>query len=215
MRSLCLVALLVAGCGGGAEQGGDAATDSSRDGGSDARDTGVDSDSEAGDAAAWSPVCPRELPSLGSACSDENVECEYGELQYDIGCDTVVECNCGTWVMADYGPTGCQPDGPNPSGCPSTYAGLEADLDDECSMGLQCEYTQAVCQCLSVSSGGPVFDDAGAWQCEPGAGCPLPRPRLGSTCSTPGESCTYTPCAFGEECKDGYWQANVLACAGG
>jgi hypothetical protein len=53
------------------------------------------------------------------------------------------------------------------------------------------------------------------WTCsQPAAGCPNPRPRIGSSCSQDGLSCNYGACSGGVEvqCKDGYWQQANVPC---
>jgi hypothetical protein len=219
------------GCGGtvlGAGDGG--APESSTEASSDAKsdrtappDAGPDApiaDGGHDSTVSWSPVCPEEAPTVGSACSlpemmdSPSIVCEYGKLQYDPSCDTLVQCVSGAWAPVTAVGTGCQPDGPNPTSCPASYAALKGMEGESCpSNGLRCEYPEAVCVC-SRGFGGPVELDASlGWYCNPGAGCPLPRPRLGSTCST-NLQCTYFTCDFGESCTGGYWQAEFEGCAG-
>jgi hypothetical protein len=103
---------------------------------------------------------------------------------------------------------------PHPSSCPATYAAVAAIDGGACDdNGIQCEYPQGVCWC-NLGFGGIAEADAGpTWTCAPGSGCPMPRPRVGSTC-TGNQNCTYEPCQFAESCTDGYWQGEFEACAG-
>ena len=48
----------------------------------------------------------------------------------------------------------------------------------------------------------------------PAAGCPEPRPRIGSSCTQPGLSCDYGSCTGGVllQCTDGSWQMVDTPC---
>jgi len=216
-------ALCATACGGTVVQGnadGGGSDASSPDGSPDATpgtDGSPPSDGATDGDQPWSPICPEDQPTIGSACSmtpprdSPEILCEYGELQYDPGCDTVLTCEEGTWQNA-FGPSEtCQPDGPNSSSCPATYGDI--DGGGSCTdNGLRCEYPQGVCTC-SAGFGGPVILDGGtSWYCNPGPGCPMPRPRLGSSC-TGNQQCTYQTCQFGESCTGGYWQGEFEGCA--
>jgi hypothetical protein len=158
----------------------------------------------------WSAVCPVTAPTVNGTCTNEGVTCEYGSLQYDIACDTVLQCENGTWQTFEMAGA-CTPDMPNPATCPSTYAAI--DQGGACSpSGETCAYADGVCNC-EVFFGGVEVGDAGpTWVCNPGPGCPMPRPRLGSPC-TGNTSCTYETCSFGESCQDGAWQGEFEGCA--
>jgi hypothetical protein len=67
-----------------------------------------------------------------------------------------------------------------------------------------------------VPIGGPVQIDGGTpdWGCVPEQGCPFPRPLLGVACNSPGQTCTYEACSYGETCQNGAWQADEEGCAG-
>jgi hypothetical protein len=207
IRTICLLgAILAMGCGGQTLGG-------PGDDGGPGSDAGPGTDG----GRAWSPVCPEDQPALKSACSKEGLVCEYGKLNYDPSCDTIVQCFGGKWGTASggLGSSGsCQPDGPNPSSCPATYAGVQAigggPCDDE---GIQCEYPQGVCWCTAGFGGLEVPDAGATWTCAPGDGCPMPRPRIGTAC-TGHQNCTYEPCEFTESCAGGYWQGAFEACAG-
>jgi hypothetical protein len=216
-KAWVLLAVVTVGCGGkfvgvGPSDGSPDASgnDSSDDAATDAATDAPIINDAGGDAAPpWSPVCPTEQPAPGSACSaSASVECEYGRLQYDIGCDLVLECTDGVWQSATLGPSSCQPDGPNSAACPASLpTGVCNDNN------LRCEYPEGVCQC-SAGFGGPIELDGGlSWFCNPGKGCPMPRPRLGSSCATGDQNCTYLTCEFAEDCQDGYWQGQFEACA--
>jgi hypothetical protein len=223
-RVLIALALCEVACGGtilgsSTDGGSDAATDSALEGGGpDA--TGPDG-SSVDTGKSWSPVCPENEPVVGSACSipdprdSPGLWCEYGKIQYDVSCDTAYQCQEGVWTKSNPLPRStCQPDGPNAPSCPATYGDLQAIPGAACtSDGLRCEYPQGVCSCAR-SFGGPIEPDAGTtWFCNPGADCPMPRPRLGASCSGSGQNCQYLTCEFGEACVDGYWEAMLEGCA--
>lgn len=157
-----------------------------------------------------SGLCPASVPAMGSACSVADLQCEYGTSFYP-GCDTVVQCSGGVWsggVVGTYCP------GPNPSGCPSS---LQAAVGQLCgSNQASCDYPDGQCTCGNLF-GPPVYVDGGptnqTWSCfQPTAGCPLPRPRLGSAC-TGNASCEYQSCAFSEQCVNGAWAGFPEGCA--
>jgi hypothetical protein len=191
---------LLAACGG-------AIASSERDGGSD-RDAGraeAGGPDGAADAEAWSPVCPPIAPAVGGACNVNQATCEYGNLQYEVGCNTVITCDNFVWTSFDAG-LPCVPDAPNPSSCPSSLALVEAQGTLPCApSGANCAYPQGVCPCatpLGLPDGSPT-----TWNgCYPGQGCPMPRPRLGSPCSGHDVGCVYQPCSFGQYCLDGAWR---------
>jgi hypothetical protein len=222
-RTLLAIALCHVACGGSVAAGGgdydsgsaDARHIPSSDSGHDsaAPDTGHDG------GAPWSPVCPEQLPAIGSPCTipdpmdSPEILCEYGPIQYDINCSMTVQCDNGQWASGLADPSSCQPDGPNTAACPASYEALMAIPNSECSdTNLRCEYPEGVCVC---SSGFDVveIDGGTTWSCNPGPGCPVPRPRVGSSCST-NVSCTYETCDFGESCSGGYWQVLFEGCAG-
>jgi len=164
----------------------------------------------------WSPVCPVTRPAAGTPCMSDGAECEYGLLEYDVSCDPVMKCAGGTWSKdVAYADFGCD-DLLNSPMCPLTYEGAAGlgTTGKKCSdKGLRCEYsTKGVCICSPPVNTPVVLVDAGlSWSCNPGLDCPMPRPRLGASCSTT-LSCTYQSCEFGETCLDGYWHGQLLSC---
>ena len=97
--------------------------------------------------------------------------------------------------------------------CPATYPG--ASQNQPCSPeGLDCSYSQGQCNCtISILVNGPNP----SWQCTtPAAGCPEPRPRIGSSCNQPNLSCDYGACAGGIAvvCQNGVWAEEGVACPG-
>ena len=223
-HAVLTLALLAVGCGGAvvgarSDAGSDAGAEASID--APGPDSGADaspSDAAHDSGKPWSPVCPEAAPAVGSPCTPPDsmdvpeLLCEYGGPQFDPSCDTVVTCQSGTWQVANIGPS-CQPDGPNPAACPASYAGATGS-DSSCSAaGTRCEYPQGVCIC-STGFGGPIEIDASTrWYCDPPPGCPMPRPRLGSSCSGTSTTCEYSPCDFAEQCSGGFWQGLFEGCA--
>ncbi len=181
---LALIALSVlASACGGMLSGGD--------------DGGVDSSGP------WSPVCPQSEPSQGSSCSHDALECEYG-------CGNVVVCSSGTWAGAvNFGNDVTCDAGPNPKTCPSAFSSITQGAT--CAFdGTTCIYGQGVCQCSSPAD--PTPDAGASWFCGPEPGCPMPRPRIGSACTTPNLTCDYQQCGNSIICKDSVWQGTFAGC---
>lgn len=117
-------------------------------------DVGISPDASGADAqwgssgGAWSPVCPDSTPAIGSPCTQENLQCEYGNAWWDVACDTVVQCLQGSWSVAEPAGTVCQPEpGPNSTLCPSNST-LIADGVSCPDAGLLCVYGEGVfCSC--------------------------------------------------------------------
>jgi hypothetical protein len=213
---------LTFGCGGsvftGAPGGGDSGAHDSGPGPSDGGgpDGSGGPDAFGDDSPApWSPVCPETLPTTGSSCSKENVQCEYGSAWWSVACDQVVQCEGGQWTIFQPSFEPCQPQpGPNTAACPADFASVPQG--SACSTdGLSCVYAEGQCAC-QVPLEGPVQIDGGTgyWGCVPEQGCPFPRARLGTSCTNAQADCTYEECSYAQTCEDGVWQAQEEACAG-
>lgn len=167
------------------------------------------------DASPPSGPCPAQAPALGSACADEDLQCEYGQSEYPA-CDTVVQCSSGSWQSYPMG--GVCP-APNPSSCPPTMAAANGSSCDPGPYGAtSCFYPTGGCYCGSLGGPIPIEPDGGyppqTWFCDdPGPGCPLPRPRIGSTCTDEGVSCQYLQCNFAQSCTGGVWVSQPEGCA--
>jgi hypothetical protein len=141
------------------------------------------------DGGPWSPVCPLSPPGEGTACSQDKLQCEYGDAWWSAGCDQVVECQHGVWQSVAGTPllnAACEPPpGPNPPSCPPDTGSFQSRTP--CTLnqtGLTCFYGQGTsCTCAHPDSG-PL------WYCGPDPGCSSTRPRVGATCNTT-LSCTY------------------------
>jgi hypothetical protein len=125
---------------------------------------------------------------------------------------------------------------PNPAECAPTRAAVpegQACTKSSDASGTTCSYDGASCTCGSFCRSYPVAQrpcdaDAGVtqnccdttkieWHCFDGPKfCTTPRPRLGSACSTEGESCALTePGECGEpilKCDKGTWTLPNVSC---
>jgi hypothetical protein len=124
--------------------------------------------------------------------------CEGGSSPVEV-CDTVATCNGGRWQVTPAGSGSCG--GGDGGSCPPSFASVPRQ--QHCSpYGFDCDYPEGRCACAVPA--GPVPLDASAaaeWLCQdPAPGCPQPRPRLGSACTSAqdGVLCDYGACsAFG------------------
>jgi hypothetical protein len=203
------VLALAAACGGSSQTGvgGDAGGGASSSG-------GTSSGSVLGGA------CPASTPGTKASCaaSIEGVTCEYGD-DPNLACDPLFTCTNGTWepVNTDTSST-CPTPVANGGACPASYGA--AETAGSCTAtGTSCAYVQGRCEC-AVPTGGPpsVGGNAAKWLCDdPAAGCPMPRPRVGSTCSPSGLQCSYGACSIPDGielvCTAGVWQTTPTACA--
>lgn len=171
----------------------------------------AESSSDAGDgpASSWSPFCPESAPALGSRCPSDLPATMLGDLECEYGCGDVLVCAEGTWSGAP-GHWFCQA-GPNPTVCPSAIASIAPG--GACTeVGATCAYATGICQCNAPSD--PTPDGGVSWWCGPGSGCPMPRPRIGSGCSTVALTCAYEECGTAQECQGGVWRTAPGACGG-
>jgi hypothetical protein len=202
-----------AGGGGGTGGGGGVAAGG---GGSSAGGTG----GGGGDNAYGCPASS----AVGGACSFSSYPgpCEYGN-DPRVGCDPIYVCQGNQWVPDDVGGCGLLdgPDGGNSPACPATFAGV--DQGGQCSVsGAECLYPEAFCQCAVNCFGACAGPDSGiptTWQCDvpdPANGCPIPRPRLGTSCHVPGKQCDYGACSgnIAETCQYDVWVESSVPCPG-
>ena len=209
-----VVALVLAfGCGGttlvgDADGGGGTGTDggsASDGGGNDGGGGGSDGGGGGSDGGGGSAACPPSAPTGGS-CPVNGAVCEYGN-DPNQACNTVVICSNGQWSFPPRG--GCAPPG---GMCPATIGSVPVGM--KCTPEFQtCEYAQGICECTRTGPGPTRLDPA--WVCTAAPmGCPWPRPRIGSACSSAGASCDYGSCRGGVSltCKNGYWQEQAVPC---
>jgi hypothetical protein len=205
-RSLLLSAFLSVsiGCGGQTAASGPGVDAGRKDSTGNDSQTATEADTKPA-SAPWSPVCPASAPTEGSSCTLNNLNCEYG-------CGNVLVCVDGTWGGAIGSPF-CQ-DGKSPLGCPPAISSINAD-GGACTGPVTgaCVYPTEVCECVSPFD--PTPDASSSWWCGPGVGCPMPRPRIGSACTSAGQSCSYAECGSTETCMGGYWQGGDEPCGGG
>ncbi len=164
-----------------------------------------------------SASCPANLPGDGAACASEGIECEYG-ANAQPNCNTVAVCTNNAWHVRSPAPGGCVL--PPPKSCPKSFKDVPVGQGCFSSYPSVCSYPEGTCGC-EVSSGGPFPADASGaarWFCDaPKTGCPMPRPRLGASCTPDGLQCDYSPCALptgtSVVCKTGTWHEQMFACA--
>jgi hypothetical protein len=203
VRDLVL-SLLVCGCGG--------ATFSAPGGG------GGDGGEAGGDDGGLSPACPASIPATGTACTG-TLACEYGN-DPSVACDSVATCASGAWSVLPPARAFCGTN--NPPTCPASFGSVEGETT--CTpIQLDCLYPEARCHCSPSSClGGPchIEPDGGqpppVWVCNvpTGGNCPIPRPRIGSSCSQNGRTCDYGSCTGGVSlvCASGVWQDEPVGC---
>jgi hypothetical protein len=159
--------------------------------------------------------CPEAIPSAGGSCVKTGIICEYGS-QADYECNSIATCSPSlAWVIT---PPSCSlPDGG--SACPASAS--DVPTGQSCSTLAECDYATTRCAC-SAQQSGPVETVDGSvvdlWVCEnPGSGCPTPRPRIGSACSSSGASCNYGQCSLPDgvtlSCMNGAWEPILQECA--
>jgi hypothetical protein len=165
--------------------------------------TGSSSSSGAGSSGGGgSPACPATEPTSGAACPIVGAECEYGS-DPSPSCNDLARCTTTGWNIVASGVCA-------PTMCPATYS--DVPQGKSCTpVGKDCAYAEGQCNCadsLPISTGGPT------WMCFSPKGCPEPRPRIGSACSQPSQTCDYGGCSQGASiaCNDGYWQLQLVPC---
>jgi hypothetical protein len=108
--------------------------------------------------------------------------------------------------------------GSPPIACPASFAAVP--VTQACSpAGGVCDYPEGRCAC-NYPPGPPVESDSGVvveWFCQqPPAGCPEPRPLLGTSCPFEGMSCDYGSCSIPggnvEQCTGGVWIDATFGC---
>jgi len=152
------------------------------------------------------PACPTSAPSSQASCSaPSTLTCEYG-TNPDPDCDQLWQCVGGKWS---------EQTGPACPALPSCPATPPSDASSCSAAQLACPYAASTCLCTDdpgglATAGGPV------WDCTPiTAGCPSPRPDLGTPCNASSTlDCDYGQCSggVGLTCVDGTWQLAEVAC---
>jgi len=213
--------LSMVGCGGSVAPGpGGSSSGVSGSSGSRTDDAGV----------VRAPWCPSTLPEAGAPCAPTTVpqpgqdsatpppgvspECEYGD---DPHCTTNGLCTNSNgdtpfqWYVSPPDPS-C---GGNSAYCPSSSSAFPVNSVG-CAGGASCTYQWGRCFCMvcqdNVSSGNPCGQGVTGteWSCqdwEQPAGCPEPRPLLGTSCSVPMQVCGGSPDPL-MKCVEGYWVAD-------
>ncbi len=201
-----------------------------------AGDASAPDSSVSGDAASpRGSGCPATQPQNGAPCAPvwspdatapyaEPQACEYGANQH---CRAIAECS-NTWVVLPPDPS-CNG---NPVGCPETFdagVGGQCPVQGSCTYDLgrcacvPCRASEGVCNPTCIEPDGATPDAGSQWECEPWptvpAGCPEPRPPLGSPCSVEGQRCGGPGCFCttiqvdpGMSCLGGFWNLAQGGC---
>jgi hypothetical protein len=206
------------GGGGGSSSGGGDAGGSSDTGVADTGvpDTGVVETGTGHDAGTIE--CPASVPGSGATCSRAGLTCEWGASNVP-DCDTEATCTNGEWAVTAPNPGGLDCGGGPKITCPPSFASVP--VGDACSPdGGYCDYPEGRCGC--AAGGGPIRLIDGSvqafWSCQnPAAGCPKPRPLLGSSCAMEGLECDYGTCGTipggnAEQCTGGVWVTAEVGC---
>jgi hypothetical protein len=138
-------------------------------------------------------------------------------------------CSAGVWVTTqEPADAGCSTT--NPPACPSTFAAVTQGA--ACgATPFDCYFPEARCSCaVVVLQGGCIAPTCPAptWDCDTAAtdtddmledaGCPLPRPRIGSYCPDADfeKSCNYGYCQNQADvailCTSNVWQIENIDC---
>lgn len=136
--------------------------------------------------------CPAVQPGNGDPCMPVDFVCEYGDAPNPF-CDFLEICygDLGGWSNQSLPLEAC-----GRGTCPPSYA--DVIQGNPCPVqNIDCAYPEGQCDCGQTGDGGPLV-----WSCFSPAGCPEPRPRIGSGCAQDGLLCDYGACAGGaaEQC---------------
>ena len=195
-----------AGSGGSAGSTGGSGGSAGGSGGS-AGSTGGTAGSGGGDYV----DCPETLPSDGASCSEDGLNCTYGDDPRFQCRDTAI-CIGSSWTVSPSTDARCAED-PRPPSCPAT-----PPSGGMCSGPDQCVYEDGTsCLCTSCPPGDPVcMGGDPMWHCTPPqAGCPARPPNAGTRCGMEGQRCDYT-CDLNVTCTMGAWvwqRGNCPICA--
>jgi hypothetical protein len=174
---------------------------------------GSPTDASTGRDGSVTPGCPASVPADSTPCPELILQCEYGQYEF-VDCNATATCTRDGWSVAPApAASAC---GQNNTMCPSTadtiVRGGSCELVD-----VTCNYPDATCACLRNGDGG-----AGAsWACDDSldSTCPRPRPKLGTPCAVPAQTCDYDTCGpfhnITEVCRDGLWRFVFPTCDGG
>jgi hypothetical protein len=202
--------------------GGSTFSSSSGDGGAPGGDD-AGSSGDAGRDSGLVAACPANTPADRSACPRDGLWCEYGDPSRDLHCNVLAQCGGGRWSVQEGEPDdpvcveGKPPLDPR---CPSSFGGAPSSACG--TSAYTCAYDEGRCGCVTpdgpamLGDGGPP---ATMWYCEAQtAGCPHPRPRVGSPCGAPANTyCDYGMCVFVDgfelTCADGAWAVAPAGCA--
>lgn len=194
-------------------------TDSSNQAGSGA-DSGSRTEQQGNDGGVLAAQCPASPPQTGAACSPAGATCEYGGEGNLLSCSTLFTCGeAGQWLSNARGAECNGTQAGNAPACPSSFGALASGEACPGDLHGTCVYPEGACQCASCFA--PDAGGAGRlWSCVPWPapeGCPTPRPRAGSACSSEGQECGYASVCSSVNlglpdlrCVGGVWQSQEV-----
>jgi hypothetical protein len=162
-------------------------------------------------------TCPTSPPPGGMLCFTGDLVCEYGS-SHVAACNVTANCNgfgpATSWLIVtpDAGDPSCT--AAPPAQCPTSFTAVPRGTDCSGSPSA-CDYPEGRCRCAPApaapTSSRPV------WSCQdPPAGCPEPRPNLGTACVQEGLVCPYEGCSpdggLAEMCLMGVWKTLAINC---
>ena len=186
---------------------GTSSSGSSSSGMSSGMSSGSQGDAGGQDGGGGAIPCPTSAPAPGTLCTaaQAGLTCEWGTASVPE-CDPMATCTNGAWAFAPKAGADCAAE----SACPQTAP--KSGTSCTGLSGTYCDYdygngaTQYRCACTS----GAEVSMLVSWICQdPGATCPMPRPRLGTACMSSAQVCGYGLCTSipngnQEGCPTGY-----------
>jgi hypothetical protein len=153
--------------------------------------------------------CPQSPPEAGSPCTPGPDDCEYGDPRCPVGAGCGASTGTGPFAWLSGGGQCC-----NEPQCPAWGAVANGAT---CPVDATCTYAEGRCGCVPCAPGdGGLAQGETEWECATWmtpAGCPEPRPLIGTVCTNEGQECDYGPlcCAQVETepaivCTSGLWR---------
>lgn len=213
LAALAAAVTAVGACGGSVSSIDGKGSSSGTSGGSGSGTSG-------GDSALISMICPTSVPATGGDClgaTSAGKSCEYGGEGDFLSCTTIAVCGKDhKWTVTAPDATCSGSTSKNEAACPSSYAALAAGAACPATLKGSCVYPEGVCECahcMAPDSGGT----GSAWSCAAwpttAPGCPSPRPRAGTVCTTNGQECNYERLCGAVslglpdlKCVSGFWE---------
>jgi hypothetical protein len=144
--------------------------------------------------------CPISEPIVGDPC-DFRAECEYGKSPF-VPCNRVFVCTAGrAAILSNSVPDASVCSTGLSAGCPASRAAVETGAPCAPAEGLQCAYADDECDCIQENEAPPTWVCSGGSNASGLAGCPVPRAKLGTPCSSVNESCQQISSGVYETCS--------------